>query len=272
MNSGLAFESDWSTGLGQGADALRDADKDKPWTTILDNGGLLEVVATASEGLDFPTANVLKITANNGGSGLVPAAQPQFRTQDGYVPIPAVGESIFYRYYLRVEVPDSYSDDPLTHGTQDADDFGLRNWQHEIVTRSDGTFDLRVSVTNSADNNPYPNHFWRVNLDKNTTYRNEHQLELIAPGQFALRAAVFDVDDRQVYSDVDFSNVDGVPLSAAAPLNLGSGGAAQLGAFRTGLNSLVGTHAPGTFPFTFAYVGGVAICRSTWCGPYDGDG
>ena len=242
----------------------------QPWSFILNNANLMEVVSTSSEGLDFPTTNVLKITAENGGgSGLVPAAQPQFRTSDGYIPLPAVGEDIFYRYYLRVEVPNSYIADPLTHGTQDADDFGKRNWQHELVTKANGTYDLRISVTNGAGTNAWPNFFWRTNLSKGQTYRIEQRISRIGTNQFTLEARVYDINNNLVRDLSDFQNADeSASLDDSVPLNFGTGGVAQLGAFRTGLNSLVGNHSAGMFPFTFAYIGGIAICRTTWCGAY----
>lgn len=267
----FVFHSDWGSGVGRTAHVLADGDKAKPWTFMLDNSSLLEVVPTSAEGLDFPTANVLKVKADNGGSGLVRAAQPQFRTADGYIPIPGVGQSLFYRYYIRITVPDSYSDDPLTHGTQDADDFGLRNWQHEVKTRTNGTFDLRLSVTNATSSNAWPNSFFAVNLSKNRTYRIEQEIRRVSNAQFTLHARVYDASGALVFDDGDFTNADGsATLAGERLLNFGGGGAAQLGAFRTGLNSLVGTHASGTFPFTFAYIGGVAICRDDWCGPYSG--
>ncbi len=267
--SGFVFNSDWSTATGGSQAALSDANKAKPWTVILNNANLMQVVSTSSEGLDFPTTNVLKITADNGGSGIVPGAQPQFRTTDNYIPIPQVGESIFYRYYLRIEVPDSYTDDPSTHGTQDADGFNQRNWMHQVQTRSDGTYDLRIAVTNGANSNAWPDFFWKVNLNKRQTYRIEQEVERISSGQFLLHARVYNAAGQLVFSDDDFENANGsASLDTGVPLNLGLLGAASLGAFRTGLNSLVGTHAPGTFPFTFGYIGGVAICRTNWCGPY----
>lgn len=267
----FVFNSDWSSGVGRSAHTLADGDKAKPWTLMLDNSGLLEVVPTSAEGLDFPSANVLKVNADNFGSGLVRAAQPQFRTSDGYIPIPGVGQSLYYRYYIRITVPDSYSDDPQTHGTQDADDYSLRNWSHVIKTRGDGTFDLRLTVSNAANSNPWPDSFWYANLSKNRTYRIEQEIRRVSTSQFTLHARVYDASGALVADDADFANADGsATLASSRRFNFGAGGAAQLGAFRTGLNSLVGTHAPGTFPFTFAYIGGIAICRDNWCGAYSG--
>lgn len=268
-NPRFLFHSDWSTDTGSGFSAVADAAKAKPWTTILDIDTLLEVVPTASLGLDFPTDNVLQVTADDLGGGNVRAAQPQFRSNDGYIPIPNVGESLFYRYYLRVEVPDSYSADPLTHGTQDADDFGQRNWQHELVTARNGTYDLRISVTNGASTNPWPDSFWRVTLQKHTTYRIEQRIRRVASGQFTMHARIYDASGALVYHDPDFENADAsATLADGLVHNFGTGGAAQLNAFRTGLNGL-GAQS-GVFPFTFAYIGGVAICADAWCGPYQG--
>jgi hypothetical protein len=237
----------------------------------------MEVVTTESEGLDFPTANVLKITADNHGSGNVAAAQPQFRTPDGYIPIPAVGESLYYRYYIRIGVPDAYDAlsgaDHQTHGTQDGNRDPERNWKHQITTQANGTFILRLAVTNSLNNNPYPSYNWSATLNKHQTYRIETQIHRVGTSEFTIHGRVYDAANNLVLDDNDFVNSQGTATLADDPThNLGSGGAAQLGAFRTGLNSLVETetaaHDNANFPWTFAHIAGVAICRNTWCGPY----
>jgi len=57
-NAGVLFSSDWSTATGTSSTALRDGTK---WETSLNNGGGGEVIS--SVGLDFPTQNVLRVTA-----------------------------------------------------------------------------------------------------------------------------------------------------------------------------------------------------------------
>lgn len=228
---------------------------------MLDIDNLLSVVD--GRALGFP-GNALKVMADDKGRGSVKAAQPQVRTHHGLIPVPSVGETLAYRYYLRIESPDDFAGDIQTHGTQDGDGFAQRNWMHQINVNSDGTFTLSLDVSNGPNSNPWPNNKWRVVLPKFETLRIEHLIEVVSPTQFKMHGRVSSQDGTLALDDGDFFNINRSRNLADGPLhNFGSGGIASLGAFRTGLNGISSGRG---FPFVFGYIGNVAIRVGGWIG------
>lgn len=254
------FHSDWSTARGQTDAALRDLGKAIPWTQRIGNGRGNEVVA--STGLAFPTANVLRVVAED-GDGDGDASSNVLRVES--LPIPSTGETLYYRWYIRVTVPDQHTGDSETHPIQDGVAIGSTNWAFQIITRNDGTWLPSIETDAAA---AWPNTHWgrpNIVLRKNVTYRFELAVRRTGSSTFGLNARIYGADGALLFDDNDFVNSNGTSSLADNPVlnivNLNS-----MNGLNAGFNGLGG---PSTLmPFTMYYQGGVAVCEGDWCGAY----
>lgn len=273
----MVFESDWSTARGQSNAALRDVNKAVPWDALFHGDGL-EVVAAPA----FPTANALRVTALWRGSPAGATAQhTRLLKANGRIPVPAVGESVFYRIYLQINIPAAFRADPGTHPIQDGTSGGLSNWELAFnITGPADKFYFVIPVDNPGGVNAWPNSMWgpapvRIvengvrtgyEFDRNTTYRFEWQIHRIGGNTFNLHARVYDSAERLLYDDDDFKNANGTASLADRP-TLNFLDVTTLAALQVGLNGISGGMAS-EFPFTYSHQGAVCVRTDTWCGPY----
>lgn len=267
----VIFHSDWATALGRTDAAILDAAKPKPWNDLLNRGDALEVVR--STGLDFPTANVLRVDAVYRSGGGAYAANPRYSG----LPVPGVGGSLYYRWYYQCTVPNSYDSDPNSHPIQDylSGATGQTNWAFRVTTHTNGTWSPDISVAWSTI--AWPDNHWgpATSLNKNQTYRFEVQIKRTSVSTFEIHARIYDTAGNLLYGDADFENADG-----SKTLNNAGGGPGDypqipfanvnnLTDFQVGFNDY-STGTQSDFGWPISYQGGVAICTGDWCGPYNG--
>lgn len=260
---GVIFHSDFSTALGASDDAILDRDQTIPWT--MSGGGGLEVISSA--GLDFPTANVLRVTAlaSTSGFGLIRVVG---------LPVPSAGESRYYRWYTRMALPDDVEPaDDETHPHQDGNSASDSNWlfhvYHDAPTagrwmpqfRGDAGFpnDRFGGETGIAPTGPQ--------LQKNVTYRFEVKITRATASTFTMEVRVYDSAGTLLYDNDDFLNQTRTAAIHTRTFNINNTG--NLGQFNAGLNGLgTGSSAPWWPSAVYMYQGGIAIGDTDWLGPY----
>lgn len=257
------FASDWRSGTGSSDAAVRDTAQAVPWDGVAGNGSLSEVVPAT--GLDFPSAHALLVRGGWRSSPAGAAAEnPRLNAGSGHLPVPAVGQSLFYRWYIRVVIPDSYVADDLTHPIQDGTNGSVTNWQFEVTNNANATWNMSWNVGQNA----WPNNRWflQAPLNKNQTYRVELQIQRTGTNAFNLHARVYDASNTLRYSDADFRNANGSATLAGNP-SLGFTAVENLAGFQVGFNGLNGGQES-DYPIDLYYQGGVAISRDGWLGAY----
>jgi hypothetical protein len=249
--AGILFASDFTTELGSSENAVGDGGR---WDLI--GAGFeesLEVVPSA--GLDFPSPNVLRVTATaarTGFSRIVVTTLPQ----------PVIGESRFYRFYFRAMWPAGLED----NATHPIEDDNARGWaftcSHDGTVP--GTWQPYYGV--DATTNGWERFRWYVpEIQKGVTYRFENQLERIGDTTFHMHVRVYDAAGALLYDDEDILGADGtLSLSSVPELVLPTPDSLQR--FQAGNNGIGGDMPP--FPFVYAYEGAFCIRADTWCGPY----
>jgi hypothetical protein len=239
------FHSDWSTALGSSEEAVSDGGR---WTIVGGQGG--EIIP--STGLDFPTANVLQVPWSDGWS--LP------RTTG--MPIPAVGESRFYRWYFQVTVPDDV-EDGQTHPIQDGNAGSQINWELAI-RHNDAGPGMFVPQFVVHTNNGWPNYMWIApGLQKHVTYR--YELHLVRTGEttFQIHPRIYDSGGALLFDDDDFATPTNSATLASSP-ELLFNDVNNLDGLNSGCN---GGEMPE--PGLYGYQGGFCVRADTWCGPYE---
>jgi hypothetical protein len=250
----VLFQSDWSTGTGTSQAVLMDQSKALPWN-IIGGTGLAVIPST---GLDFPTTNALRVTAMQERTGYA------FLRRTG-LPIPAVGESRYYRWYSRMAIRDALAvSDRDTHPHQDGNSGSDVNWMLTIY-HDNGPGKWLPQLRTQTAENPYPNNRWSgPALDKNVTYRFELQILRTGTSTFQMHVRVYNSAGTLLYTDAHFRSEAGTTLASNPTFvfhNL-----ANLDGFNAGLNGLGGSE---WFPsVVYMYQAGLAVCADTWCGPY----
>jgi hypothetical protein len=249
----VIFHSDWSTALGTTSAALGDNGKALPWNVVGGQG--LEVIQ--STGLDFPTTNVLRVTSLEAVGGFA------FLRRTG-MPIPAVGESRWYRWYIRVTTPNGL-EDPESHPFQDGNAQSQANWLFHVYHDGATPGTWRPQFRPAPTVNAFPNDRWNgPDLPKNATFRFELQIHRTATNSFQMHVRVYDAAGTQIHTDASYSNQQSSATLATNPtftfLTL-----ANLDGLNAGCNGIFGT-AP--FPFVYGYQGAVAVSGADWLGPY----
>lgn len=252
--SAVIFSSDWSTALGTTAAAVQDTGKSLPWS--LRGGQGLEVISSA--GLDFPTANVLRVTAVAATTGYA------FLRKTG-MPIPGVGQSRFYRWYIRVTTPDGLEDHE-SHPIQDGNAASQCNWLFHIYHDA-GAGMWRPQVRPAGAANPFPNNRWfGPPLSKGATYRFEMQIQRTGTTTFQMHVRIYDSAGALLHSDAAFTNEQNTATLANDPtftfLNVDA-----LDGLNAGCNGIAGSPP---WPFVYSYQGGFAVGSVDWIGPYAG--
>ena len=261
----VLLHSDFSTATGQTSSALTDGGK---WVEFTGNGDANAVVAVGSEGFasEWPTSNALKVVAHDptadGG------ASSQILRAEG-LGTPAVGESLWHRWYIRVVTPDAMDavvTDHETHPIQDGEAISDSNWALQILTAATGTYRASLEMRGSSINR----HFGRnLTFDKDVTYRWELQVARTGDTTFALHVRVYESAGVLLYDDADFNNADNSGTLAGNP-SLTITDVTKLGCLNAGFNGLGGTTGANGDPIPLYYQGAFAVSDSDWLGPYAG--
>lgn len=252
---GIIFHSDFSTALGSGDAAILDTAKSVPWS--IRGGAGMEVIA--STGLDFPTANVLRVNALTSNSGFAIVRKTG-------MPVPSVGQSRYYRWYIRAG---ANIEDSNTHPIQDGQNAGASNWQFEMLHTIGGANKWTVQFKHAAVQQNFLNQNFRgPALDVNVTYRFEVHLQRTSATAYNFHVRVYNSANTLLFSDANFTNVDqGIPhLGAQGTGQFGFGNAANLDGLNGGCNGV----APLSSDRLYSYQGGFAVGGTDWIGPYAG--
>jgi hypothetical protein len=257
VGGAIRFQSDWSTAnLGSASNDIRDGGK---WNLV---GGFGHEVALTT-GLNFPTAKACKFVANRSNNGFA-----LLRTTG--MPIPPVGTTRYYRWYVRMTFPDALvgnGDHPWQDGNAVSDcnyivgvhygsDVGAaRNGQWQIGA----TF---IGNTNGAfDNGPW--------LNKNQTYRVEVALQRLTSTTYDFSMRVYDSSNNLLFDDDDFpADFGGGTLATRGPWTFRN--ANNLDGFNCGTNDFeTAGNDFWTTTFDYGYQGAFAIGDDTgWLGAY----
>jgi hypothetical protein len=188
------------------------------------------------------------------------------------LPIPAVGESRFYRWYLRVTMPDNLSD----NSTHPIEAGGANPWAFEIENSPNrgvpsGHYGIWFYSAGEGSGNNFRWYLGQDNanliaLRKGVTYRFEYQWHRTGTSTYRQHVRIYDSSDNLLYDDSDFRNFNGSVGMSSNP-DLAIGNLSGMSAFQVGNNGIGGS---GPFPFTYGYQGGFCIRSDTWCGRYSG--
>lgn len=255
--AGVLFNSDFSTAFGNSSAALRDTGKANPWDLVGGQG--LEVIAAT--GLDFPCANVLRVTAVAASSGFA-------TLRNANMPLPANGQSRWYRFYARYTFPDGL-EDQQTHPVQDGGAGSQINWEWAVLHNLGGNGRFTPSLQLHS-NNPFADYRWNPTpLNKNQTYRFEWQILRVSDTTFQLHVRVYDSAGTLVLSDANYRNEGGTRTLAAVPTpTLLFNNVNNLDGLNAGCNGISGSAPP--FPFVYGYQSAFAVSGTDWIGPYAG--
>lgn len=275
--SPLIFASDFSTATGTSAanpDAVTDGGRWDGLALEDDEGSGLEVVA--STGLDFPSTNVLKVTAKDTNST---GAASFLRIFKELPSAPGEGESIWYRLYIRHMQPLSQSHfstgaeyDEANHPIElgyDADPVGAggEDLTLHCETFSDTQWRIGTGVTALDGVNFTYSRWYSPLLEKDTTYRVEWQVARLTGLNINLHWRIYDHNDNLLYEDNVFR---GRGLAASPTLadnpTLEIEAVHNLQEFCAGLNGLGGSY---WWPSElYQYQGCFAVSLTDWCGVY----
>ena len=272
VSSAILFESEWNNSLGTSDTALLDG---STWNHVSGSGTLNEVIIAT--GLDFPTTNVFRVVASYSGNPVQEIYTDQVRagpavSGSGPLPVPDVGESLYYRWYWRTLIDDSIPNQSTSHPIQDGLAAGDTNWWFDPNPRTNGTFVPRINVNSNAQNQG-GFRFWDSStpLDKDVTYRVEFQLNRIGTSTMNIHVRVYNSSNFLILDDDDFHGQDassGVTLASNPTLNLYL--VDNLADFQVGTNGPGWVVGEANFPFPMWDIGAVCVRNDTWCGPYSG--
>src|SRR3990172_5029018 len=251
-SAAVLFESEWNNSLGNSSTSRTDGGK---WDTAGGNG--LSVIS--SSGLDFPTTNVLEVTALEATTGFA------FLRKTGMA-VPSIGESRYYRWYSRVVATDGLSDTE-THPHQDGNAIGDSNWLFHVFHNSGGNGFYRPRFMSRAVENP-SHTFYLLDgtLNKGVTYRFELNITRTGTSTFQMHANVYNSSGDLIYNDSNFVNEDNASESLANNITFNFHDLNNMDGFNAGLNGLGGSE---WFPsMVYMYQGAICIRNDTWCGAY----
>ncbi|HEY0674232.1 MAG TPA: Ig-like domain-containing protein [Longimicrobiales bacterium] len=251
----IVFSSDFSTALGTSSAAVTDGGR---WNIQATTPETMRIISAA--GLGFPSANVMEMIATSERQGFAIIRKTG-------MPIPAVGESRYYRWYIRVMQPDNLSD-YNSHPIQDGNAASQTNWMFLVIGQGGpgsvpaGHYQPEFWANSAA----YPNQRWYgPDLPKNQTYRYELQIHRVTSTQFQMHVRIYNSAGTLVADDDDFRNYDvGVTLASNPTFPLTA--ATNLDGLNAGNNGIA--NLPAGSNFTYAYEGAFAVCSGGWCGPY----
>ena len=265
--TGFLFHSDWSTATGQSDAALRDTSKPLPWDIVIGSGANLNTCAIVpATGLDFPSANVFQVNGDYTGPGAQPILTRQVSILPGnnHWPIPAIGQSVYFRIYKRVvyPVPGNPNLGNNNHNIEEQAG-GASNWSWSFDVDANGWRPKMQSQV--ANKYALTSGGSAAYLARNQTYRLEWQIHRIGASTCNIPGRIYNSAGTLLYSDANFVNQStGVSLAATPTLNLTN--AETLDAWQ------VGTNGPGVDPggtvTPMWYLGCAAVRADGWCGPY----
>lgn len=258
----IMFASDWGTATGTSTNAVFDSSATTPWTEAYGSGG--EVVVAATEGYgDFPTTNILKVP--NVGCCV------HVNRSSGYIDSLVVGDSIFVRMYQAYFVNGGTGG---THGNYFREGgSGLGSWGPQItgwnmVTKGATTYDLRISA-NASSGGPGLDRYYGVStqfaLDTGTVYRHEIKVNRTGTTTYKLGGRLYNAADSLLASSDSAGDFLGENYSIVLADTTFVATAAEFNSlmgFWVGIEGANGTADPSM------YLGGIAICKVTWCGAY----
>jgi uncharacterized protein YjdB len=252
------FTSDWSSELGLTTLAKTDGSR---WNIISDPGNGLSVLNTC-QSLGFPSATCLQVDGVQSATGFARLAKTG-------MPIPAVGESMYFRWYYRHEQPSlgDNSQHPIESGQA-----GGLDWCFNTETTSNTTWRPEFR-TGGDQGNALLARWTGPTLRQGVTYRFEMQIQKISNTELYLHVRVYDAAGNLIASDADFTN-DRLGNTGANARNLGmnpvlhfaTNGGTNLHEIRAGVNGISNSD---WFPrVRYGYQGAFAVCRGGWCGAY----
>jgi hypothetical protein len=270
-NATILFQSDWSTATGSSDAAIRDTNQATPWTLGATGGGTLNVVSATGLGFPAGMTNVLRVARGptSGGSSW---AQLQ------NIPAINVGESLYYRVYLR---NDLYENGVVVlnnahHPIETAYLGGYADgFVWKLGTNGDGTYPLAWNM--APNQNSYPFDGYAPGRNSNgsmigETYRLEWGLTKTAVNQYRINAHIYNSSGALVW---DNTTILAQGINSSANCNFCSMASvtsprtindSEITKFRVGTNG--GGPWTGFSTNHYFYFGGVAICKNNWCGPY----
>lgn len=246
--SHLIFASDFGTGLGTSAAALRDTGSPTPWGRLA--GGSGEIISAS--GLNFPSDNCLRVTCTEAASFL--------RLVHDNIPVPGIGDSLWYRWYFRAAWQDGLSDGQ-NHPIEPE---GANPWAFSVLHNQGGAGKFQPYYGISAEvGDNY--RFYGPVLDKGETHRFELQVKRTGAATQELHARLFDSAGNQLASDAGYANEDeSISLADEPPLAIGA--LENLSTLQCGIEGLGGTDWHPSM--VYAYQGCFAVSIAGWCGPY----
>ena len=252
------FASDWSTATGQTTVAKTDGSR---WNIISDPGNGLNVLATC-QSLGFPSATCLEVNGIQSATGFARLAKTG-------MPIPAVGESMYFRWYYRHEQPSL--GDNSQHPIESGQNGGL-DWCFNTETLSNTTWRPEFRTGGDQSNARLARWTGPV-LQQGVTYRFEMQIQKISNTELYLHVRVYNAAGTLIASDANFTNdrlgntgTNLMSLANNPVLHFATSGGTNLHEIRAGVNGISNSD---WFPrVRYGYQGGLAVCRGDWCGAY----
>jgi hypothetical protein len=253
--TGLLWASDWSTAVGNTANAVGDGGL---WENIFNAGtNLMDVVAATGLGFPGNMANALRIHCVDPAPGLMYGnGSPGWGA-------PGVGDHRYFRCYWRNSMQSASSPDPTFHFFLPAPNTGA--WA--IQSNLGATYFLRFAVDFP------PQHQWgpSPNLTRDVVYRLEWHMHRTGNNTFTFEARIYDAADALVAS-TDQLQCNGLGNHTAHTGTAGTYTLADANDFngyrgiRLAWEGGGGGH-PST-PSDVVYLGGFAVSAADWCGPY----
>ena len=270
----------WGTATGQTDPAILDQNASVPFDAR-GGSGSQNIVVTGIAG--SPTTNCLKVIAglrvsDNGAE----TEWCRHNLAGAHIPVPAVGNSLYYRVYVQNIRPDGATDatDGLIHPWQDGDTSGSQtNWEFISVTDPDRDlpngywmpgFDL---VGNSSP----INRFWPLNYDggagvgngiaKNTWFRVEFRVHRIGTTTWNLHVKVYNNSGTQILGDSDFRNRTNTGSLGDTP-TLTFNNVNLLAAMQIGFNGLEAGSMTGLTTCNLLYWAALDVSATDWLGAY----
>lgn len=258
----VVLHMDWEEeALGSTSDAAcRNTSKNVPWSLRVGVSGWLSSVQSAT-GRDFPSSKVFQVVSDDTAQNL------RIENDDEIIPVPGVGESLFYRWYYRGTHPASATtDDANHHSIQDGQSGSLCNWIFRTEENYDGTYNVYWEFDANLVN-AWPNAgFDRAGFPCDETFRFELQIHRIGTSTFNAHVRVYDSADVLLYDDDDFENRNGSQTLGDTP-TLNFNNVANLAGFQIGLNGVSGPAL--ATPVHYSDQGCVMVRTANWCGPYN---
>lgn len=273
----VLLSSDWSVGTGTSDAIIREDGAAHPWDAIgYSSTKRLDVISAAGLGFPAGMSNCLR--------ALSPAGTQNFTQVQKFWSAPAIGESLYYRWYFRQGMTDAVGaqSDSGNHTAESSiapGSFGSDGgWTFAWGNRTDGTFQFFFEVQPyantyklSAGTNLYTS---PVYLSKDTTYRFEWKIARVATTTASFEFKIFDEAVSATVALYDSANTSGYDWNAG-PLTTGTIASGYASALPLPANSFtnieLGPNGSGWSLSSnqYNYYGGVRVTRGgSWIGAY----